>query len=375
MNLIPFRTREFSGSAEEPLGAAQIHTLRDSADKGSVRVLPSYAYSASIIVVSFNTCGLLRECLQSILTECRRLPDELSAEILVVDNASSDGSAEMVDREFAATDTPVRLFRSQVNLGFAGANNPAMEAARGRYLVLLNSDAFFHEGALQRAIEHMEADPSAGVGGARLVGPSGNWQPSARAFPTVWNTFMVYSGLATRYPHSRIFGAFDRTWANPLVEAEVDWVPGAFSILRREALAQAGLFDTDFFLYCEEVDLCRRIKDSGFRVLYWPDVVVTHIGGESSRKLTTLKFSDGEAQVVQWRMRATLLYFRKHHGMGVWGIRLLEDSMHALRWLRNRWSSKPKRRDRAQEAKVFLALMRQAWKETNGGRVSPPRPW
>jgi GT2 family glycosyltransferase len=242
-------------------------------------------------------------------------------------------------------------------------------------MVLLNSDAFFHPGALSLAIEHMGADKTAGVGGARLVGPGGEWQPSARAFPTIWLVFVVFSGLASRYPHSRIFGAFDRTWASPDLEAEVDWVPGAFSIMRREALVETGLFDPQFFLYSEEVDLCRRVKAKGFRILYWPDVVVTHIGGESGRQLTTLKFADGEAQVVLWRMRSTLLYFRKHHGFRVWEIRRLEDAMHALRWLRNRWSKNPARRHRAEEAKVLLALMRQAWKETNGGRVSPPRPW
>jgi hypothetical protein len=340
-----------------------------------VNLLSTYDFTASIIVISFNTRQLLRECIHSILAECARLPAGLTAEILVVDNASNDGSPEMIESEFAASASPVRLIRSDVNLGFAAANNLAMEAARGRYLVLLNSDAFFHPGALRLAIEHMDADSTAGVGGARLVGPAGEWQPSARAFPTLWHVFVVFSGLAFRFPKSRIFGAFDRTWASPGIEAEVDWVPGAFSIMRREALACTGLFDPQFFLYCEEVDLCRRIKAAGFRVLYWPDVVVTHIGGESGRQLTTLKFSDSESQVVLWRMRATLLYFRKHHGAGAWGIRRLEDAMHALRVIRNRNSQDPARRHRADEARLFLSLMRQAWNETNGGRISPPQPW
>jgi cellulose synthase/poly-beta-1,6-N-acetylglucosamine synthase-like glycosyltransferase len=165
-------------------------------------------------------------------------PAGTTAEVLVVDNASTDGSPEMVEREFVAPHSPVRLMRSEVNLGFAAANNLAMEAARGRYLVLLNSDAFFHPGALRLAIQHMDANTTVGVGGARLVGPQGEWQPSARAFPTLWHVFVVFSGLASRYPRSRIFGAFDRTWASPDLQAEVDWVPGAFSIMRREALAE-----------------------------------------------------------------------------------------------------------------------------------------
>ena len=345
-----------------------------------MNLLPSYDYAASVIVISYNTREVLRECLQSIIAECALLPAGVEAEVLVVDNASTDGSSEMVEREFAmasnpASSCPVRLIRSNVNLGFAAANNLAMEAARGRYLVLLNSDASFHPGALRLSIQRMDANTTVGLGGARLVGPHGEWQPSARAFPTLWHVFVVLSGLASRYPKSRIFGAFDRTWAGPDLQAEVDWVPGAFSIMRREALVKTGLFDPRFFLYCEEVDLCRRIKAQAFRVLYWPDVVVTHIGGESSRQLTTLKFSDTESQVVLWRMRSTLLYFRKHHGFRVWGFRALEDGMHTLRWLRNRNSNDPIRRRRGEEAKLFLSLMRQAWKETNGGRLSPAHPW
>lgn len=340
-----------------------------------MKLFAPYDYSVSAIVVSFNTRDLLRDCIQSVLAECERLPGGMTAEVLVVDNASNDGSPEMIEREFSGFRSPVKLIRSQVNLGFAAANNLAIEAARGRYLVLLNSDAFLHPGALGLAIQHMDSNATVGVGGARLVGPQGQWQPSARAFPNLWRTFVVYSGLASRYPKSRIFGASDRTWASPDVEAEVDWVPGAFSIVRREALVKAGLFDSRFFLYSEEVDLCRRIKASGFRVLYWPDVVVTHIGGESSRKLTTLKFSSTESQVVLWRMRSTLLYFRKHHGLHVWGIRWLEDAMHVLRWMRNRYSKDPARRLRAEEALLLLSLMRQAWKDTKGGRVSPPCPW
>ena len=338
-----------------------------------MNLLDTYDVTVSVIVVSFNTREVLRECLRSTLDEIGRLPARVTAEILVVDNSSNDGSPEMVALEFE--NAPVRLIRSAENLGFAAANNLAMEEACGRYIVLLNSDAFFHPGALRRSIELMVADPMVGVGGARLVGPKGEWQPSARLFPSLWLVFMVIFGLAGRFPKSRIFGAFDRTWASADEPAEVDWVPGAFSIMRREALAKTGLFDPRFFLYCEEVDLCRRIKAAGFKVMYWQDVVVTHIGGESGRQLTTLTFSARESQVVLWRMRATLLYFRKHHGAKVWGLRWIEDALQVVRWARNRWSRVPERRGRAVEARVLLRLMGQAWRETDGGRVSPPRPW
>jgi hypothetical protein len=336
---------------------------------------PSYRFDASIIVISFNTQELLRECIESTLAECARLPKGVTAEVLVVDNASRDGSAEMVEREFPASAMPVRLFRSEVNLGFGAANNLAMEAAAGRYLVLLNSDAFFHAGALQLAMQHMDASPDVGVGGARQVSRDGGWQPSARRFPSILRDALVMTGLSSRYPRSKIFGAPQRTWADPNQPAEVDWVPGAFAILRREALAKAGLFDPAFFFYSEEVDLCRRIKAAGYRVFYWPDIVVTHIGGESGRKAKPLLFSETGAQIVEWRMRSTLLYYRKHHGAQAWLARGLEEGYCTLRRLRNRLSRDPARRERAKEFALLVKLMRQAWAETDGGRVSPPRPW
>jgi hypothetical protein len=188
--------------------------------------------------------------------------------------------------------------------------------------------------------------------------------------------FVVLSGLAARFPKSRLFGAFDRTWASPDRKAEVDWVPGAFSIMRREALAQTGLFDPRFFLYCEEVDLCRRIKAAGFRVLYWPDVVVTHIGGESGRQLTTLKFSDSEAQVVLWRMRATLLYFRKHHGFlargASAGLRMPCTRCACAQSQQQRPRPPPARR----RSKSFYVVDAPGLAgNQKAAAVSPPQPW
>ena len=338
-------------------------------------VRPNYDFTVSIIVVSFNTRELLRDCLTSLREECGRLPEGVTAEILVVDNASRDDSADMVAAEFSGSGVPIRLIRSDVNLGFGVANNRAIEAATGRYLVLLNSDAFFYSGSLACAIAHMETDGGAGVGGARLVGIDGSWQPAARMFPTIRRDAFVLTGLAARYPKSPFFSAAERTWADPADVAEVDWVTGAFMILRRAALAKAGLFDPAFFLYCEEVDLCRRVKAAGFRVQYWPDIVVMHMHGESSRQVDAHVFSEGEAQIVLWHLRSMLIYYRKHHGAKVWLARRLEESFYSLRFLRNRISSLPARLERAREAAIHLRLLRQAWKETRGGRVSPPAPW
>ena len=338
----------------------------------NVKLLDTYACDLSVIVVSFNTRDLLRECLASLLEECGRLPEGVSAEVLVVDNGSSDGSAGMVESEFSSCPTQVRLLRSTVNLGFAAANNLAFVEARGKYLVMLNSDAFLHPGALGRALQLMESSPDTGVGGAKLVGRDGAWQASGRRFPSLWRDALVLTGLSYHFPRSRIFGAPDRTWANPEEPAEVDWVPGAFSILRREALAKTGSFDPAFFLYYEEVDLYRRIKAAGYRVQYWPQIVVTHLVGESGRQLQS---AGTVSRVELWRMRSALLYYRKHHGWQAWLARWLEQSIYHLRWLRNCRSKDPVRRKYAEQSAQLARLMRQAWKETDGGRVSPPRPW
>jgi hypothetical protein len=341
----------------------------------AMKLRTCYEFTVSVLIVSFNTRDLLRECLDSLVDECARLPEGMSAEIIVVDNASRDGSAEMVEKEFAAAPTPVRVMRSSMNLGFGAANNLAIEAAEGRFLVLLNSDAFFHPGALTRAIAHINDDPTAGAGGARLECKDGSWQPSGRVFPSILGDALVLAGCTGRLGRWRIFGWPDRSWADPNEAAEVDWVTGAFMILRREALLQVGLFDPAFFLYSEEVDLCRRLKASGFGVHYWPDIVVTHLGGQSSLQVTEQHFSKVNAQVELWRIRSTLLYYRKHHGgkakMALW----LELAFYWLRRQRNRLSFKPWRKARAAEAELVRELLRKAWVETDGGRVSPPRPW
>jgi GT2 family glycosyltransferase len=321
----------------------------------------------SIILVSFNTRDVLRESLQSI----ERETGNLRIETFVVDNNSSDGSVEMVQAEFPH----VRVLRSEVNLGFGSANNVALKLAKGRYIVLLNSDAFLCPDSLKLSVEHMDADLLVGLAGGRLVGRDSSWQPSARMFPSIFSDFLVMTGLAHKFPHSRFFGRFDRTWADPSLPAEVDWVPGAYSIIRADALRKVGFFDPDFFLYSEEVDLCRRIQRAGYKIMYWPDIVVIHIGGESSRQIKTLEMSSAGAQLIRWRMRSTLLYYRKHHGSAAWAAKMLELTLYRLTALRNSLSSSPRRRERASRNRNLARLMHQAWADTNGGRTSPPRPW
>lgn len=320
------------------------------------------APTVSVIVVSFNTREILSRCLERLVGECAGH----DAEVIVVDNASRDGSADMVAQGFPQ----FSLVRSDTNLGFAAANNVGFARARGRYLVLLNPDAFLAPGALAAAVARIDASPRVGLAGGRLLDKDGRLQPSGRLFPSLLNEFLVLSGLAARFPQSRLFGRFDRTWADPACEARVDWVPGAFTIIRREALAAAGLFDERFFLYYEEVDLCRRVARAGYEIWYWPDVIVTHLGGESSKTVTSEDFSSSGSQLTLWRMRSALLYYRKHHGaFGAWLAGRLEIGWNRLRLLK---AGIPQRKQRLARE---IGLMRRAWSETQGGVVSPPRPW
>lgn len=319
---------------------------------------------ASILIVSFNTRDRLRNCLEGL----KGSQHDARIETIVVDNASNDQSAEMVESEFPE----VQLIQSDKNLGFANANNLAAEMAQGRYLILLNPDAVISEGVIERAIERMDANPDVGMAGGRLLGEDGSSQPSARLFPSLLLEFFTLSGLAGKFPKSKVFGAFDRTWADPETSSDVDWVPGAFAIINASLVKEIGLFDPRFFLYYEEVDLCRRIKQHGLRIMYWPELAIMHVGGESSKTLKDQTFSSAGSQLVLWRMRSQALYYRKWHGKwGALAVRLLEQNWHAIRYLRN----KQRAPEKSRSSQNTYRLWQQAWTDTQAGQSSPHQPW
>jgi GT2 family glycosyltransferase len=326
----------------------------------------SLSPDVSVLLVSFNTHDLLRGCLQHLDSEL----DGLDVEVIVVDNNSRDGSADMAAREFP----DVRLIRSPENLGFAGANNLALRNARGKFMVLLNSDAFVCDSGIRRALGYMQSDPGIGAGGGRLVGADGSWQPSIRRFPSPLNDFLIFTGLASRFPNSRFLGRADRRWADDRLPVDTDWVPGAFTIIRKDALDKVGLFDESFFLYFEEVDLCRRLRQVGYRVRYFPDVLVVHLGGESAKEHEGLSVSSGGKQLTLWRLRSQFLYYRKHHGTSAALAMWSELFWHRLRSFRNTLRG-PQGVAKAMESRALIAIIEQAWQETNGGRTAPPRPW
>jgi GT2 family glycosyltransferase len=318
----------------------------------------------SIIIVSFNTKALLDRCFAAIAASAGGLRHE----IIVVDNQSRDGSVEHI----RANHPGVILVESGANLGFGGANNLGFKQARGTYVVLLNSDAFLVGDALRRAHDLMERRPEIGLAGGRLIGEDGAWQPSARTFPGLWNEFVTLTGLAHRKPHSRLFGTPDMTWRDQNQEIICDWVPGAFMIIRKPILDSIGLFDPAFFLYYEEVDLCRRIRAAGHKIAYWPELTIIHIGGASTASFSQKLVSKSGRQMGLWRWQSQFLYYRKQHGfLKAWASGQLEAGFLRLRLLRNRKRDEGK----AEECRVMLELIRKAWTNTRRGTVSPPIPW
>lgn len=320
--------------------------------------------TVSVILVSFNTKHLLDRCLESI----RISAGAVSHEIIVVDNGSKDGSAEHLKSRYPE----VQLMVSPENLGFAGANNRGFPLAKGKYVVLLNTDAFLVGSCLADAVALMEARPEVGLAGAKLVGENREWQPSARTFPGLWNEFVTLTGLSARFPRSRLWGRPDMTWADQNGELFCHWVPGAFSIIRKEILDGIGFFDEAFFLYYEEVDLCRRIRQSGWKILYAPQLEVIHIGGASTSVFSSKLVTKSGMQMTLWRLQAQYLYHRKHGAPWTAFLsRTLERLLNQVRASRNAEKNPAK----AEESRVLVDLIDRAWDQTKGGRVSPPRPW
>ncbi len=323
----------------------------------------------SILIVTYNSAPLMDALLGQLQAEINSPHFGFKAEVVLLDNGSRDGTAELV-----ATLHPwVTLVPNTVNLGFAAGNNLAAKSATGRYLLLLNPDAVPAAGALAQGIALMDAHPEAGMAGGELRNTRGEREPSARMFPTLRDEIFTMSGLAAKYPNSRTFARLDRRWADPEQDAAVDWIPGAFVFLPRSVFMQLGGFDERFFMYYEEVDLCRRLQQSGYAVLYWPRLKAVHIGGASAKTVKSARVSRAGSQLESWRMRSALLYYRKHHGLaGALGLMGVEWIWHKMRGLR---AALRQQTDKASDMAMHCSQLRQAWADTRSGSTSPHKPW
>ena len=256
----------------------------------------------TVVFVSYNTAEMTKKAIDLL----KASHHELSIEIFVVDNASRDNSCALVKKDFP----DVHLITNQINVGFGRANNQVLPTYQGRYVLLLNTDAFVEPDTLQKTVDFMEKHPSTGILGVKLLGRDGTLQPSCRYFPTPLNIFLTKTGLHKVLPNVRLVD--DMTWSHNDVR-DCDWVPGCYYLIRREVIEQVGLFDSRYFLYYEEVDHCFATKQAGWQVTYFPDAPVVHIGGESAK--TDHAISSVSRQVSALQIESELLYFRKNLGL------------------------------------------------------------
>jgi GT2 family glycosyltransferase len=229
----------------------------------------------STSIVSHRTPALLQQCLEALASE----RSSVDLEVTVVDNASGDGSADMVATQFPW----VHIIRNRQNAGFAAAHNQALRHATGRYWLVLNSDAAPRPGALRRLIDFLDANPRVAVAGPKLRYPDGSVQPSRRRFPTVATLFVESTQIQRFLPRNAVLRRYyvaDRSDDEPQA---VDWLVGACLCVRATAAARVGLFDEAFFMYSEELDWCRRFHAAGWEVAYVPSAEVVHLEGGSSR--------------------------------------------------------------------------------------------
>lgn len=262
------------------------------------------APTLSVIIVGWNVVELLRRALQAIYTTTAggQIP-----EVIVVDNASTDGTPAMVRTEFPQ----VHLIASSTNLGFTRGNNRGIARAGGDMILLLNPDTEVIGNALERMVAYLQAHPAVGLVGPRLLNPDGTPQSSRRRFPTLPVLFLESTWCEGLAPAATLDRYMVRDRADTLAQ-EVDWVTGAAMLVRREVIEQVGPLDEGFFMYSEELDWCHRIRDAGWSIAYTPDAEIVHYGGKSSEQVAPARHIYFQSSKVR--------YARKYHGAFIAGL-------------------------------------------------------
>jgi GT2 family glycosyltransferase len=261
----------------------------------------------SISIVNTNNRVLLEQCLHSLFDS----DHGVDFEVILVDNVSTDGSADMVMQKFPQ----VQLIRNTNRMGFAANHNQAIRASRGKFILVLNEDTIVKAGALKSMCDYQEQNPRVGAVGPRLENPDGTLQPSCYKFPTPLRCIAENLMLVAAFPGSRLFGDY-RAWPHDQLR-DVEFVSGAAIQVRREVIETTGLLDDGFFIYSEETDWCYRMHKDKWRVVFVPGGTIVHFGGQSSVAIKDRQFCEFN--------RSGARYFRKH--FGIVGSIVLRTSM------------------------------------------------
>lgn len=250
----------------------------------------------SIVIVSWNTKQITEDCLRSVYEQTRGV----EFETIVVDNASDDFSADMVEEKFPQ----VKLIRSDKNVGFAAGNNLGFKKAVGKFVLLLNSDTLVLDNALEKTIAYARKRPKHGVISCKVLNEDHSLQANCSMLPSNLNFALQVFGLYKVFPRHPFFGRADMTWWDYSDERDVEVLKGCFMLVRKDALEQIGDMDEEFFMYCEEVDWCKRFAHSGWRLGFYPEAQIIHLGGSSAAKL-----GSDRARIKD---TSTIYYMRKH---------------------------------------------------------------
>ncbi|MFQ5602918.1 MAG: glycosyltransferase [bacterium] len=231
----------------------------------------------SVIIVNYNVKDFLEQTLVSVMKSLQ----SITGEIIVVDNASHDGSVNLLREKFPQ----VKLIENQTNVGFSRASNQGLRAAQGEYLVLLNPDTVVQEDTFTSMLAFYKRHPDTGMLGCKILNPDGSLQLACRrSFPTPWIAFTKLSGLSYLFPRSKLFGKYNLTYLNPDQPCEVDAISGSFMMIRNDILTEVGFLDEAYFMYGEDLDWCFRIRAHGWKVRYFPGTKIIHFKGESSKR-------------------------------------------------------------------------------------------
>jgi GT2 family glycosyltransferase len=275
------------------------------------------AMDISVVVVAWNAQAYLDKCLASLADA----PPRRSMEVLVIDNASADDTVAMVEAKYPW----VKLIKSQENLGFAKGNNVAIRQCTGRFVALVNPDAIVFPGCLDALVDFLEENPKVGNVGPRVFNPDMTQQSTCRRFPTLWNNFCMATRLESIFKGRRFFAGEHMFYFSHDRTLSVDVIVGCFSMIRREALNEVGLLDEGLFMYGDDVDWCRRARNAGWDMVFYPGARAIHDRGK-----TTASYPVRFAVAQQ---RSVLRYWKKHHTwFGVLGIRCIMLLHHLLRY-------------------------------------------
>ncbi|MEK9178474.1 MAG: glycosyltransferase family 2 protein [Patescibacteria group bacterium] len=268
----------------------------------------------SVVITNYNSKDFVLSCIESIKKHNRQQVESGDFEIIVVDNASSDGSLESLSKLQSIT-----LIPNDRNLGFSKANNLGVKKANGRYILFLNPDTEVFKDTLLKMIKFMDAHIDVGASTCRLLLPNGKIDDAShRGFPTPWNSFMRFSGLSMLFPKSRLLNGYNLGFCDLDKNHEIDVLAGAFMMVRRQAGEDIGWWDEDYFFYGEDIEFCFDLKEKGWKIYYVSDASSLHHKGISggiksiSQKKTTAD-RDTKLNATRWRYKAMNIFYDKHY--------------------------------------------------------------